>query len=55
MFAKIIRRRKPQSGGLRVTRRGRRKYAVIPVRDVPFCKATLPEGMKVVEGNGGGQ
>lgn len=30
MFAKIIWRRKPQSGGLRVTRRGRRKYVVIP-------------------------
>ena len=30
MFARIIGRRKPQSGGLRVTRRGRRKYVVIP-------------------------
>lgn len=27
---RIIGRRKPQGGGLRVTRRGRRKYVVIP-------------------------
>lgn len=38
MFARIIGRRKPQSGGLRVTRRGRRKYAVLPVRDITFFK-----------------
>lgn len=47
MFAKTTaskRRKELQNGGgLRVTRRGRRKYAVLPVRDITFFKAAPTE------------
>lgn len=53
MFVRIIapKRRKPQSGGLRVTRRGRRKYAVLPVRDITFFKAA-PFGSRTAPTDG---
>lgn len=54
MLVRIIapKRRKPQSGGLRVIRRGWRKYVVIPPHGAEPRKAEAKgtEGAKIADG-----